>query len=105
MNTITLPKGSPDPLSGLVELAHLRWPSEQFYVDAKGECGLDHFQGRSRDGLHRHLALVMVAYTFLMLRSLGQAVQTDPPSGAAFPPARQLSLPACHRQVLVLLFP
>lgn len=92
------------PLSRLVELAHLRWPIEQFYEDAKGECGLDHYQGRSWDGLHRHLALVMLAYSFLMLQSLVQEVQTDPAPGATFPPIRQLSLPACHRLVLVLLF-
>ncbi len=75
------------PLSRLVELAHQRWPIEQFYEDAKGECGFDHFQVRSWDGLHRHLAVVMLAYTFLMLQSLGQEVQTDPAVGAAFPPA------------------
>jgi SRSO17 transposase len=74
------------PLPRLVELAHLRWPVEQFYEDGKGECGLDHFQGRSWEGLHRHLALVMLAYTFLMLYSLGQQVQTEPATGAAFPP-------------------
>jgi hypothetical protein len=39
--------------------------SEQFYEDAMGECGLDHYQGRRWDGLHRHLALVMLAYSFL----------------------------------------
>ena len=49
------------PLQRLVELAHSRWPIEQFYADAKGECGLDHYQGRRWDGLHRHLALVMLA--------------------------------------------
>src|SRR5215510_12827048 len=53
------------PLRRLVELAHRRWPIEQFYEDAKGECGLDHYQGRRWDGLHRHLALVMLAYSFL----------------------------------------
>src|SRR5262249_36774406 len=53
------------PLCRLVELAHSRWPIEQFYEDAKGECGLDHYQGRRWDGLHRHLALVMLAYSFL----------------------------------------
>lgn len=74
------------PLSRLVELAHLRWPIEQFYEDAKGECGLDHFQGRSWDGLHRHLATVMLAYTFLMLQSLGNEMPAAPVSGAAFPP-------------------
>jgi SRSO17 transposase len=53
------------PLQRLVELAHSRWPIEQFYEDAKGECGLDHYQGRRWDGRHRHLALVMLAYSFL----------------------------------------
>jgi SRSO17 transposase len=78
------------PLSRLVELAHSRWPIEQFYEDAKGECGLDHFQGRSWEGLHRHLALVMLAYTFLMLQSLGDevsAASTAAASSAAFPPS------------------
>jgi SRSO17 transposase len=53
-------------LERLVLLAHARWVIEQFYEDAKQECGLDHFQGRSWNGLHRHLALVMLAYSFLM---------------------------------------
>jgi SRSO17 transposase len=75
------------PLSRLVELAHLRWPIEQFYEDAKGECGLDHFQGRSWDGLHRHLALVMLAYTFLMLQSLSPSVHSEPAPSGAFPPS------------------
>lgn len=51
----------------LVQLAHARWAIEQFYEDAKGECGLDDYQGRRWDGLHRHLALVMLAYSFLMI--------------------------------------
>jgi SRSO17 transposase len=73
-------------LSRLVELAHLRWPIEQFYEDAKGECGLADFQGRSWEGLHRHLALVMLAYTFLMLQSLSPEPEPEPAMPAAFPP-------------------
>ena len=53
------------PLERLVALAHARWPMEQFYEDGKGECGLDDYQGRSWHGLHRHLALVMLTYSFL----------------------------------------
>jgi SRSO17 transposase len=59
----TLPADT--PLQRLVELAHSRWPIEQFYEDAQGECGLDDYQGRRWDGLHRHLALVMLAYSFM----------------------------------------
>jgi len=69
-------------LERLVTLAHARWVIEQFYEDAKQECGLDDFQGRRWDGLHRHLALVMLAYSFLAL----QRVQLPLPAGEAFPP-------------------
>ncbi len=57
------------PLERLAALAHSRWAIEQFYEDAKGECGLSDYQGRRWDGLHRHLALVMLAYSFLMVQS------------------------------------
>ena len=92
------------PLPRVVELAHARWAIEQFYEDAKGECGLDDYQGRRWDGLHRHLALVMLAYSFLAVQAL--PAPATPPGGVAgaFPPVRQLSLPAVHRQVLVWLF-
>jgi hypothetical protein len=49
----------------IMRLYRCRWQIEQFYEDAKGECGLDHYQGRRWDGLHRHLALVMLAYSCL----------------------------------------
>jgi SRSO17 transposase len=73
-------------LSRLVELAHLRWPVEQFYEDGKGECGLGDYQGRTWEGLHRHLALVMLSYTFLMLQSLEHELQTDPAPEGIFSP-------------------
>jgi len=77
-------------LQRLVLLAHARWVIEQFYEDAKQECGLDHFQGRSWDGLHRHLALVMLAYSFLMFQRLTLPL----PPGEAFPPLRHAKLAA-----------
>ena len=69
-------------LERLVTLAHARWVIEQFYEDAKQECGLDDFQGRRWDGLHRHLALVMLAYSFLAL----QRLRLPLPAGEDFPP-------------------
>ena len=59
-------------------------------VDAKQECGLDHYQGRSWNGLHRHLALVMLAYSFLMLYRLTLPL----PAGEAFSPLRHAKLAA-----------
>ena len=68
------------PLSRLVELAHARWVIEQFYEDAKGECGLDDYQGRRWDGFHRHLALVNLTYSFLATK------RVDATTDGGFPP-------------------
>jgi SRSO17 transposase len=73
------------PLERLVTLAHARWTIEQFYEDAKGECGLDDYQGRRWDGLHRHLALAMLTSSFLTLQRHAASDSTDggfPPLGA-----------------------
>jgi SRSO17 transposase len=78
------------PLDRLVQVAHLRWTIEQFYEDAKGECGLDEYQGRRWDGLHRHLALVMLAYCFLMLQASAPAAAFSPLS-TPYEPARHPS--------------
>ena len=37
------------------------------------ELGLDHFEGRSWTGLHRHALMTMMAYAFLQSRRLAQA--------------------------------
>lgn len=49
----------------LVAITHERWAIEQHYRDLKQETALDHFEGRSYPGLHRHMALTALAYTFL----------------------------------------
>jgi SRSO17 transposase len=77
-------------LQRLVLLAHARWVIEQFYEDAKQECGLDDYQGRSWQGLHRHLALVMLAYSFLMFYRLTVPL----PPEEAFSPLRHAKLAA-----------
>jgi SRSO17 transposase len=49
---------------------HSRWPVEQGYQQMKEELGLDHFEGRSWHGFHRHGVLVMLAYGFLTLERM-----------------------------------
>jgi SRSO17 transposase len=92
------------PLQRLVELAHSRWPIEQFYEDAKGACGLDHYQGRRWDGLHRHLALVMLAYSFLArqrwrpadLAGFSPLWGGAPVVAGGPPPGARVALPGCR---------
>ena len=52
-------------LQSLVRLAHHRWAIEQQYMELKDELGLDHFEGRSFVGWHRHVVLTALAYTWL----------------------------------------
>lgn len=69
-------------LSDLIELAHSRWIIERFYQDAKGELGLDDYEGRFWPGLHRHVALVMLAHSYLTLQqSYGPQELRAPPRG------------------------
>ena len=74
----------------LAAAVRARWPIEQFYQEAKQFCGLGDYQGRRWEGLHRHVALVMLAYSFLAL--------TRWRSATAVP-----SLPEVHRRVVVAL--
>ena len=96
------------PLADLVHLAHLRWIVERHYQDAKGELGLDDYEGRLWHGVHRHVALVMLAHCFLTLRQTyaghrkeepppetsgtdppegeGAPIASSPPPGRGFPP-------------------
>src|SRR5262250_1517786 len=50
-----------------------RWICEQAHQQLKEELGLDHFEGRSWQGLHRHALMTMIAYTFLQHRRLAHA--------------------------------
>jgi SRSO17 transposase len=52
-------------LKALVQLAHQRWTIEQQYQELKDELGLDHFEGRSFPGWHRHVVLTALAYAWL----------------------------------------
>jgi SRSO17 transposase len=50
-----------------------RWICEQAHQQLKEELGLDHFEGRSWQGLHRHALMTMIAYAFLQHSRLAQA--------------------------------
>ena len=50
-----------------------RWVCEQAHQQMKEELGLDHFEGRSWQGLHRHALMTMIAYAFLQHHRLAQA--------------------------------
>ena len=50
-----------------------RWVCEQAHQQMKEELGLDHFEGRSWIGLHRHALMTMMAYAFLQSRRLAAA--------------------------------
>ena len=67
-------------LRSLVRLAHHRWAIEQQYEELKDELGLDHFEGRSFVGWHRHVVLTAMAYTWLqdIRRRAGARVPTLP---------------------------
>jgi hypothetical protein len=66
-----------------------RWICEQAHQQLKEELGLDHFEGRSWQGLRRYALMTMIAYAFLQHRRLAKtrrekrnqrATATDPAS-------------------------
>ena len=67
-----------------------RWVCEQAHQQLKEELGLDHFEGRSWTGLHRHALLTMIAYAFLQSRRLAQVGRgkKSPRPAASAQPAR-----------------
>ena len=57
-------------LRALAATIKARWICEQAHQQLKEELGLDHFEGRSWQGLHRHALMTMIAYAFLQYRRL-----------------------------------
>jgi SRSO17 transposase len=66
-----LPAGT--SLEELAATIKARWVCEQAHQQLKEELGLDHFEGRSWTGLHRHALMTMVAFAFLQHLRLKQA--------------------------------
>jgi SRSO17 transposase len=57
-------------LRRLVRITKCRWKIEQDYQQLKEELGLDHYEGRSWQGWHHHVTLVMIAHAFLTLEAM-----------------------------------
>ena len=70
----TLPEGT--PIEELVRLAKIRWRIEHDYRELKTGLGLDHFEGRSFTGWHRHITLAALTQAFCTL------LRTDPKAPA-----------------------
>ena len=66
----TLPADT--PIDELVRLAKIRWRVEHDYRELKTGLGLDHFEGRSFTGWHRHVTLAALAQAFCTM------LRTDP---------------------------
>jgi DDE family transposase len=60
-------------LKTLAATIKARWVCEQAHQQLKEELGLDHFEGRSWKGLHRHALMSMIAFAFLQHRRLAAA--------------------------------
>jgi SRSO17 transposase len=79
-------------LEGLASLIKARWACEQAHQQLKEELGLDHFEGRSWTGLHRHALMAMIALCFLQhlrLRERGGKRRRPAGAAAAAYPARR----------------
>ena len=90
---------SETPLKELAAAIKARWVCEQAHQQLKEELGLDHFEGRSWTGLHRHALMTMIAYAFLQSRRLHQAGGGKKIAG----PPPQPTLPAVRLAIIAHL--
>jgi len=77
-------------LTDLVQLAKSRWRIEHDYRELKTGLGLDHFEGRSWTGWHRHVILTATAQLFLTQLRLAN------PQAAGQPRASTPSYGTCN---------
>jgi SRSO17 transposase len=85
-------------LKTLAAAIKARWVCEQAHQQLKEELGLDHFEGRSWHGLHRHTLMTMIAYAYLQSRRLAAASggKKNPPRAAQADAARDPARRARH---------
>jgi SRSO17 transposase len=85
-----------------------RWICEQAHQQLKEELGLDHFEGRSWQGLHRHALMTMIAYAFLQHRRLPAArreKKNQRATASANFASRALRYPRTHRSTTAAAMP
>ena len=83
------------PIKTLAAAIKARWVCEQAHQQLKEELGLDHFEGRSWTGLHRHALMTMIAYAFLQSRRLKAAGRKKRIDG----PPPQPTMPAIRNAI------
>ena len=83
-------------LKTLAAAIKARWICEQAHQQLKEELGLDHFEGRSWTGLHRHCLMAMIAFAFLQSRRLKAAGRKKRAGG----PPPQPTMPAIRQAIL-----
>jgi SRSO17 transposase len=86
-------------LRTLVATIKARCICEQAHQQLKEELGLDHFEGRSWQGLHRHALMTMIAYAFLQHRRLAHAGRKKRING----PPPQPTMPAVRHAIVDLI--
>lgn len=84
-------------LRSLAATIKARWVCEQAHQQLKEELGLDHFEGRSWNGLNRHALMTMIAYAFLQHSRLTK-VRRKKKNQRATASTDFASHPARHRQ-------
>jgi SRSO17 transposase len=70
-------------LKQLGSLIKVRWVCEQAHQQLKEKLGLDHFEGRSWRGLHRHALLTLIAYLFLQHLRLSRSMRIMKPANGS----------------------
>ena len=97
-------------LRRLAATVKARWICEQAHQQLKEELGLDHFEGRSWHGLHRHALMTMIAYAFLQHRRIAKtgrkkknrrATTSAQPAGRA--PRHRRSYPSATKSAMPIL--
>ena len=54
------------PLQEFVRVSGMRWPIETALEEAKGECGMDHYETRTWAGWHHHMTHTILAHLLLV---------------------------------------